>query len=85
MACEEFNSMTRRASAIGFELEFCLGNDGIQQRPDLPAWLACPCSRCQFLVEGRQCDRALGGDHQGEQVLRHVGGEQVAVFLGFDE
>ena len=30
-------------------------------------------------------DRALGGDHQSELVLRHIGGEQVGVFLRLDE
>jgi hypothetical protein len=74
-----------RVGTIGFELEFFHGDDGIQQGPDLPARLARPCSRCQFLVEGSQGDGALGGDHQGEDALRHVGGEQVAVLVGFDE
>ena len=43
-----------RVGTIGFELEFFLGNDGIEQGPDLPARLARPCSRCQWLVEGCQ-------------------------------
>ena len=41
-----------RVGTIGFELKFFPGNDGIEQGPDLPARLARPCSRCQWLVEG---------------------------------
>jgi hypothetical protein len=74
-----------RVGTLGFELELFHGNDRIEQRSDLPARLARPCSRCQFLVQGCQVDGALGSNHQGEQALRHVVGEKVAILVGLDE
>ena len=37
------------------------------------------------VAEGGRGDGALGGDHQGELVLRHVGGEKIGVFFRLDE
>jgi hypothetical protein len=74
-----------RVGTVGFEPEFFLRDDGIEQGPDLPARLARPCSRCQYVAEGCRLDGALSGNHQGEHALRHIGGEEVAVLLGFNE